>query len=77
MVTCDPPRRDAYEALEPCLVVEVLSPSNTGVKWDRKLNEYRRHEALDDILLVDSEVVAVKLYARTASGWDDVDADSL
>lgn len=77
MVTCDPPRRDVYEALEPRLVVEVLSPSNTGVKWDRKLNEYRRHEALDYILLVDSEVVAVKLYTRAASGWDDVDADSL
>ena len=33
-VTCDPPRYDVYEALEPRLVVEVLSPSNTGVKWD-------------------------------------------
>ena len=76
-VTCDPPRGDVYEAREPRMVVEVLSTSNTGVKWDRKLNEYRRHEALDYILLVDSEVVAVKLHTRTASGWDDVDADSL
>ena len=76
-VTCDPPRGDVYEAREPRMVVEVLSPSNTDVKWDRKLNEYRRHEALDYILLVDSEAVAAKLYTRTVSGWDDVDADSL
>lgn len=74
-VTCDPPRSDVYEALEPRLVVEVLSPSNKGVPWDRKLKEYRRLEALDYILLVDSEIVAVTLYQRTNNGWDDVDAD--
>lgn len=77
MVTCDPPRGDVYEALEPRLAVEVLSKSNTGVPWDRKLKEYRRHESLDYILLVDSEIVAVTLYQRTATGWDDVDADAL
>ena len=77
MVTCDPPRGDVYEALEPRLAVEVLSKSNTGVSWERKLKEYRRHEKLDYILLVDSEVVAVTLYQRTAKGWDDVDADAL
>lgn len=52
-VTCDPPRPDVYDAREPRMVVEVLSPSNVGVRWDRKLDEYRRHKALDYILLVD------------------------
>jgi len=77
MVTCDPPRGDVYEALEPRLAVEVLSKSNIGVPWDRKLKEYRRHEKLDYILLVDSELVAVTLYLRTSNGWVDVDADAL
>ena len=45
--------------------------------WDRKLKEYRRHEQLEYILLVDSAIVAVTLYQRTATGWDDVDADRL
>jgi len=75
MVTCDTPRGDVYEAINPRLAVEVLSKSNTGVPWDRKLSEYRRHQKLDYILLVDSALVAAKLYLRTASGWDEVDAD--
>ncbi len=77
MVTCDPPRDDVYEAVDPRLAVEVLSKSDVGVPWDRKLKEYRRHERLDYILLVDSALIAVTLYQRTATGWDDVDADRL
>jgi Uma2 family endonuclease len=77
-VTCDPPRVDVYDAREPRMVVEVLSPSNAGVPWDRKLNEYRRVEALSYILLVDTRIAAAKLYQRNAQGgWDDVDADGL
>jgi Uma2 family endonuclease len=75
LVTCEPPRDDAYEAAEPRLVVEVLSPSNTGVAWERKLKEYRRHQQLEYILLVDSRVMAVTLYTRTEQGWADTDAD--
>lgn len=76
-VTCDPPRGDVYEAQEPRMVIEVLSQSNAGVSWERKLREYRRLEALDYILLVDSQFVAATLYARTSDGWDDLDADRL
>jgi Uma2 family endonuclease len=76
-VTCDPPRSDVYDAREPRMVVEVLSPSNKGLKWTRKLDEYRRHEALDYILLVDSESVGATLYSRSGAGWDDADADRL
>lgn len=74
-VTCDPPQGDVYEAREPRLVIEVLSPSNTGVPWERKLNEYRRHAQLDYILLVDAQIVAATLFTRTPAGWDDVDYD--
>lgn len=73
LVTCEPPRDDTYEATEPRMVVEVLSPSNVGVAWERKLNEYRHHAQLDYILLVDARVMDVKLYTRTTTGWDDAD----
>ena len=76
-VTCDPPRGDVYEATEPRMVVEVLSPSNVGVAWDRKMREYRRMDVLDYILLVDSQTVAATLYVRTDARWDDIDADDL
>ena len=75
-VTCDPPKGDIYEALEPRLVIEVLSPSNAGVGWERKMAEYRRHAKLDYILLIDAQVMAVTLNQRTKTGWDDVNADA-
>lgn len=75
-VTCDPPRGDVYEAREPRLVVEVLSPSNEGLRWERKLAEYRRHEGLQYILLVESRYLAATLYTRTASGWEDQNFDA-
>lgn len=73
LVTCDPPRGDLYEAVDPRMVVEVLSPSNVGVAWERKLVEYRRHAKLDYILLVDARVIDVSLYTRTPADWDDTD----
>lgn len=77
-VTCDPPAGDVYEAREPRMVVEVLSPSNKGIGWERKMREYRRHTALEYILVVDSETVGVSLYRRDQHrDWDAVDADRL
>ena len=76
LVTCEPPRPDRYEALEPRLVVEVLSPSNAGVRWQRKLEEYRRHKQLQYILLVDTKVVAATLFTRTGTGWEETEADT-
>lgn len=73
MVTCDPPRGDVYDAREPRLAVEVLSPSNKGVAWERKMREYRQHERLDYILLIDSETVAATLSTREGAGWDATD----
>ena len=76
-VTSDPPRGGVYDAQQPRMVVEVLSPSNTGVAWDRKMREYRRRDELEYILLVNSQIVGVTLYQLAATGWDDIDADRL
>ncbi len=77
MVTCDPPRGDVYDAQKPRMVVEVLSASNVGVAWDRKLREYRRREDLAYILLIDSKLVGATLYVRTGQDWADQDFDRL
>lgn len=77
LVTCDPPSGDVYEAVDPRMVVEVLSPSNVGVAWERKLVEYHRHATLDYILLVDARVIDVTLYTRTPADWDDTDYTKL
>jgi Uma2 family endonuclease len=75
LVTCEPPRTDSYEAIEPRLVVEVLSRSNVGTRWDRKMAEYRRHAKLDYILIVDSETQGAILHFRSSDGWDFVEAE--
>lgn len=75
LVSCDKADPTVYEAINPRMVVEVLSPRNTGVHWERKLKEYRRHPKLEYILLVDSRIVAASLFVRTERGWDDVEVD--
>jgi Uma2 family endonuclease len=75
IVNCKPPQADVYEAQEPRLVVEVLSPSNAGTKWEAKLAEYRRHQKLDYVLLVDGKTLGAMLYVNGADGWDYVVAE--
>lgn len=54
----------------------MLSRSNVGVAWERKLPEYQRL-GLDYILLVDSRCVAATLLVRRDTGWDSSDYDRL
>ncbi|MGE0698065.1 MAG: Uma2 family endonuclease [Hyphomicrobiaceae bacterium] len=76
-VNCAPLKGDVYEALEPRMAIEVLSRSNAGVAWERKLLEYQRL-GLDYILLVDSRCVAATLLTRNEAGaWDTSDFDRL
>ena len=76
-VTCEPPLPNTYEARDPRLVVEVLSPSNVGVTWERKLGEYYRLQGLKYLLLVDSREIKATLFTRTATDWEPTDADDL
>lgn len=77
MVNCGDPTADSYEAHEPRLVVEVLSPSNSGLPWQRKLEEYRQHAALLYILLIEPGSVGATLLTRKGDAWPSVDYDSL
>jgi Uma2 family endonuclease len=70
LITCEPPRADSYEATEARCVLEVLSPTNTGTRWDRKMAEYRRMLHLQYILVVDSQTYGAMLHVRTDDGWD-------
>ena len=76
-VNCAAIKGDVYEALEPRMVVEVLSKSNVGVAWERKLLEYQQL-GLDYILLIDSRCVAATLLTRIPQGtWISSDFDRL
>jgi len=82
-ITCDPASPTTYDVESARLVVEVLSPSNRGIDWQRKLEEYRHRDGLSYILLVESEKVgAILLHRDAAAGaqpvaWNTTDFDDL
>lgn len=78
-VTCDPPRADTYDAEKARMVVEVLSPSNRGLRWQRKLEEYRERSGLAYILLVESDAAEATLLSRAddTAPWTSADVDGL
>lgn len=75
LVTCDEPSLDVYEAHEPKMVVEVLSPSNKGLAWHRKLEEYRQHPKLIYLLFIETEQEQATLVARDGDKWLPTDYD--
>ena len=75
LVTCDEPRLDVYEAQEPRMVVEVLSPSDRFLPWFRRNEEFRQHGKLVYLLLVDSEHSQATLIARSGGTWAPMDYD--
>lgn len=74
-VVCSEPHPDSYEARNPRLAVEVLSPSNRGIPWHRKLEEYRRLDDLRYILLVASDAEQATLIRRDEQGWTSDELD--
>lgn len=75
LVTCDEPSLKNFEALNPRMVVEVLSPSNKGLTWHRKIEEYRQHAQLAYLLLIESERPQATLIARDGERWASFDFD--
>ena len=74
-VTCDQPRRDVYESNDPKMSVEVLSPSNKGIRWQRKLEEYRLRDGLHYILLIASDEAKATVISRSGEAWTPSDFD--
>ncbi len=75
LVTCDEPSLQIYEAQDPKMVVEVLSPSNKGLPWHRKIEEYRQHAKLAYLLLIESERMQATLITREGERWVPSDFD--
>ncbi|MEO0729814.1 MAG: Uma2 family endonuclease, partial [Pseudomonadota bacterium] len=68
-VICDPVTDKDYEARDVKLIVDVLSPSNKGVAWQAKLDEYFRRDGLEYLLLIEQEPISVMLYVRDGTAW--------
>lgn len=68
----DTTNRKEQSTRAPLLVVEVLSPSTRAYDSKEKLAEYKRIPALQHVLLIDSEAIAVTLHSRSDNGeWQE------
>lgn len=54
---------------QPCLIVEVLSPTTEAIDRREKMLAYRHIESLREYVLVDQERRWVEVYRRVESGW--------
>lgn len=68
-IELDPEDRRGHTAVNPTLLVEVLSPSTEAYDRGEKLAHYKRIAALREVMLVAHDEHRVDLWRRTAEGW--------
>lgn len=71
MLVCDPDDSEPMHKRRPCFIAEVLSPATAAIDLREKWLAYKSIDNLRHYLVVDSERMAAKLYARTAAGWHE------
>jgi Uma2 family endonuclease len=67
-VVCGPVEQSAYVARQPCLVVEVTSPSTRRADRGEKLDAYLRNPAIQAYLIVEQGVREVEPHWRDELG---------
>jgi Uma2 family endonuclease len=74
MVVCDKPLPNEYYETEPCILVEVLSPSTLSIDLREKRLEYTRIPSLRTYLMVDQDSLFVRHCWRDSEGrWQERD----
>jgi Uma2 family endonuclease len=77
LVTCERILDDAMDAVDPCAVIEVLSPSTASTDRREKLLVYRGLANLQTYLIVYRDEMRVERHWRTADGgWQRQDLGS-
>jgi len=69
LLACTPDDNEEYYRKNPCLIVEVLSPSTEAIDRREKLHAYQNIESLQEYLMISQEKMQVEVYQRNASGW--------
>ncbi len=71
-IDIDPEDRKHQTALNPTVLVEVLSPSTESYDRGEKLAHYKRIPSLREVLLVAHDDRRVDLWRRTETGWTQI-----
>jgi len=69
LLTCSPDDRHPLYCTQPCLVIEVLSPSTKRIDCREKLLAYSLIPSLREYLIVDQERIHIDLHRLTEQGW--------
>jgi Uma2 family endonuclease len=69
LLACDPDDNDEYYKQNPCLVIEVLSPSTENIDRREKLHAYQNINSLKEYLLISQEKMQIELYRRSGKFW--------
>jgi Uma2 family endonuclease len=78
VVDCGPPDPSAKAAIQPTVIVEVSSPGTLAVDLTDKMDEYQAHDDIRVIMLVEPDVIFVKVYRRDMQGlWNVEKYDGL
>jgi Uma2 family endonuclease len=77
-VTCDERDRNASKFISnPCLIIEVLSPSTEAYDRGDKFRLYRQSASLQEYILVSTTGIAIDVYQRNESGrWEIISYSS-
>ncbi|WP_164736383.1 Uma2 family endonuclease [Rhizobium vallis] len=70
VVDCGARNDEAMLAMEPRVVVDVLSPLTRGFDPHRRLFEYKSTPKITSVLLVDTETACVLVHDRRSERWD-------
>lgn len=70
VVSCSDPAEepDEYTETQPCLVIEVLSPSTASVDRTEKRRNYQLLKSLQEYVLIGQEEFLVEVYRHDESG---------
>ncbi|HEY9848822.1 MAG TPA: Uma2 family endonuclease [Leptolyngbyaceae cyanobacterium] len=72
MVTCDERDRNAKKVIyNPCLIVEVLSPSTESFDRGKKFQQYRQISTLREYILISADQMTVECFRLNDRGiWE-------
>ena len=74
MVVCDKPEPDPFFETEPCVLVEVLSPSTKSTDLREKLTAYKGLPSVQTYLIVEAERLVVRRFWKETNGhWQQED----
>lgn len=74
MAVCNKPEPDPFFEAEPCILVEVLSPSTQSTDLREKLTAYKSLPSVQTYLIVEAERLAVRHISKGEDGrWRQQD----